>query len=79
MICPRCDDTRAALLFESPESGAWVVYHCPRCDFTWRSTEEEEVIQPEKYDPAFKLNEDKIRRMENKPPIPPLRTRKDPA
>ena len=79
MICPRCDDPRALQFFESPEPGAWVLYRCVRCFFVWRSTEEEEVIRPELYDPEFKLNDDKIRQMDDKPPIPPLRAQKKPA
>ena len=73
MICPRFDDPRALQFFESPEQGAWVLYRCVRCFFVWRSTEEEEVIRPELYDPEFKLTEEKIRQMGDKPPIPPLR------
>jgi hypothetical protein len=73
MICPRCDDTRAEAIFESPVSGAWVLYRCPRCYFVWRSTEEEEVTRPELYEPKFKLDEQKIAAMDEKPPIPPLR------
>jgi vanillate/4-hydroxybenzoate decarboxylase subunit D len=73
MICPRCDHDQAYKFFESPESGAWEVYRCPRCHFNWRSTEEETVTDPKRYDPKFKLDEKRIREMAPKPPIPPLR------
>jgi len=71
MICPRCDDQRAAKIFDSPESGAWEIFRCPRCFFTWRSTEEDRVTRPELYDADFKLSEAKIREMIPKPPIVP--------
>jgi hypothetical protein len=73
MICPRCDGAEAGRIFDAPESAAWSVFHCPRCYFVWRSTEEAEVTEPALYDPRFKLNEEKIRNMAPKPPIPPLR------
>jgi hypothetical protein len=72
MICPRCDHDQAAKIFEAPENACWEVYHCPRCDFVWRSTEEETVIRPELYPKKFKLSAQKIRTMDPKPPIPPL-------
>ncbi|MFH1488796.1 MAG: non-oxidative hydroxyarylic acid decarboxylases subunit D [Pseudomonadota bacterium] len=73
MICPRCDHDQASKIFEAPEDASWEVYRCPRCYFVWRSTEGEEVTNPELYDPRFKLNEEKIRAMDPKPPIPPLK------
>ncbi len=72
MICPRCEDERAAKFFDSPDAGAWELYRCPRCYFVWRSTEEDEVIRPERYNPKFKLSESKIAQMSDKPAIPPL-------
>ena len=71
MICPRCDDQRAVKIFDSPEIGAWEIYRCPRCFFTWRNTEEDRVTHPELYDADFKLSEAKIREMIPKPPIIP--------
>ncbi len=73
MICPRCDEDKAFKLFEAPVDGSWEVYSCPCCSFTWRSTEEEEITNPKLYNPKFKLNEQKIKEMAPKPPIPPLR------
>jgi uncharacterized C2H2 Zn-finger protein len=72
MICPRCDSGEARTIFEAPENGVWQVYRCPRCFMVWRSTEEERVTNPALYDRRFKLNEEKIRSMDPKPPIPPL-------
>lgn len=73
MICPRCDDTQAYKIFDAPENAVWSVYHCPRCYFVWRNTEEAEVTDPEHYDPRFKLTEEKIRNMAPKPPVPALK------
>ena len=73
MICPRCDDDRAEKIFEAPEDGSWEVCRCPRCYFTWRSTEGKEVTDPKLYSPKFKLNDRQIQNMAPKPPIPPLR------
>ena len=73
MICPRCDDDQAYKFFEAPADKSWEVYRCPRCYFTWRSTEEGEVIDPKLYHPKFKLSERQIEGMAPKPPIPPLR------
>ncbi len=73
MICPRCDSNKAYKIFEAPQDRSWEIFRCPYCNFTWRNTEEEEVTNPLLYNPRFKLNEDKIKNMSPKPPIPPLR------
>ena len=77
MICPRCDHDQAYKIFEAPEDASWGVYRCPRCHFTWRSTEEEEVTNPKLYNPKFKLSETQIQNLPPKPPIPPLRKPKE--
>jgi uncharacterized C2H2 Zn-finger protein len=73
MICPRCDYDQAYKFFEAPSDKSWEVYRCPRCNFNWRSTEEEEVTNSNLYHPKFKLSERQIEGMAPKPPIPPLR------
>jgi transposase-like protein len=74
MICPRCDSNAAYKNFEAPEDkNIWEVYRCPRCNFTWRNTEEGSITDPKQYSERFKLNEKQIREMAPKPPIPPLR------
>jgi len=74
MICPRCDSEQAYKIFEAPEDPKlWEVYRCPRCNFTWRSSEEEQVTDPRQYSPKFKLTEKQIQELPPKPPIPPLR------
>lgn len=76
MICPRCKGDQAYKIFEAPEDASWEIYRCPRCYFVWRSIEEDEVTHPELYDPRFILSEEKIKAMDPKPPIPPLREAK---
>ncbi len=75
MICPRCDSVDAYMVFEA-EDKSWEVFRCPRCNFNWRSTEESGVTDAKLYDLRFKLDEEKIRQMVPKPPIPPLRAKK---
>jgi len=76
MFCPRCDKDEGIKLFEAPKDGSWEIYRCQYCDFVWRSTEKEYIRNPAHYDPIFKLNDDKVSKMIEKPLIPPLR--KDP-
>lgn len=56
MKCVRCLHDTAGLLTKAPDnSGAWEMYVCSRCNFTWRNTEEEDVIIPDKRDPNFQF------------------------
>ncbi|WP_282434458.1 non-oxidative hydroxyarylic acid decarboxylases subunit D [Desulfosporosinus acididurans] len=54
---------------KAPVDNAWEVYICKTCDFTWRSTESEDITNPEKYDSKFKINPEKISALEVIPPI----------
>ncbi|MDD4335485.1 MAG: non-oxidative hydroxyarylic acid decarboxylases subunit D [Desulfotomaculaceae bacterium] len=59
MKCVRCLHDTAGLLTKAPDgSGAWELYVCSRCNFTWRSTEENEVIKPELRDPNFQFTQE---------------------
>jgi protein-arginine kinase activator protein McsA len=69
MICPRCDSKTANLLIASPVGNEWEMYICNECNFTWRSTEPEDIRDPEMYDPKFKLSKEKISKMVVNPPI----------
>ncbi len=69
MICPRCDSNAADLLVKAPVENAWEVYICGTCNFTWRSTECEDITNPAKYDRRFKIDPISIRNM---PVIPPV-------
>ena len=72
MLCPRCGSSTTNLLVKSPVDDAWVVYKCQTCDFTWRSTESEDVTDYNKYDTRFKINPVKIEELPIMPPIPKL-------
>lgn len=73
MKCVRCLKGTAAKFAEAPDgSGAWEMYVCDRCFFSWRSTEEDEVINPEKRDPDFQLNGE-IEDLPIPVPVPPLK------
>ncbi|HUL30158.1 MAG TPA: non-oxidative hydroxyarylic acid decarboxylases subunit D [Thermodesulfobacteriota bacterium] len=73
MFCPRCDQDKAIKFYEAPKDGSWELYRCQRCDFVWRSTEKEEIRNRQLYPAEFKLNEDQMAKMTEKPTIPPLR------
>ncbi len=66
MKCPRCDSDQARIMVTSPVGNEWTVYVCEKCWYSWRSTENIDVL------PKFKLNDDKIAQMGMIPPIPPL-------
>jgi vanillate/4-hydroxybenzoate decarboxylase subunit D len=72
MICPRCDSDNVGLLVKSSVDEAWEVYKCSTCYFTWRSTEPDDIKDPEKYDIRFKIKPAKIPELSIIPPIPKL-------
>ena len=72
MICPRCDSNAADLLVKAPVDNAWEVYICGTCNFTWRSTESEDVTNPARYDRRFKIDPISIPNMPVIPPVPKL-------
>ncbi|EFH79849.1 non-oxidative hydroxyarylic acid decarboxylases subunit D [Ktedonobacter racemifer] len=67
--CPRCDDPNGAILTESPVKGSWIMYRCPRCLFTWRSTEPEHITNPALYNRDFKLTPEMTEHAQVTPPI----------
>ncbi|GAB6173755.1 non-oxidative hydroxyarylic acid decarboxylases subunit D [Paradesulfitobacterium aromaticivorans] len=74
MKCVRCLHDTANKLTVAPDgSGAWEIFGCSRCFFTWRTTEEEEVINPDKRDPYFQLDGVEIDDLMVLVPVPPLR------
>lgn len=73
MICPRCDSKTVDLLTKAPVDDAWEVYICKTCCFSWRSTESEDIKNPEKYDIRFKISPDKISTLGVIPPIPAIK------
>jgi hypothetical protein len=74
MICVRCFEVTAARVAKAPDgSNAWEVYYCQRCNFSWRSTEEPEVIDPEKREAYFQLKGVDLDTLLHPVPIPPLK------
>ncbi|WP_425058990.1 Protein ShdD [Sporomusa carbonis] len=73
MKCARCLCDTADIVAHAPDgSNAWTVAYCRRCNFSWRSSEEEEVINPEKRDKAFQLADVDLGDLLIPVPIPPL-------
>ena len=73
MICVRCLKDTARKVAEAPDqSGAWEVYYCERCNYSWRSTEEEEITVLERRDPEFQLDQVDLETLSSPNPIPPL-------
>ncbi|WP_236026315.1 non-oxidative hydroxyarylic acid decarboxylases subunit D [Alicyclobacillus suci] len=68
--CPRCDSNTAEILCESPVAGCWVMYICPVCTFTWRSTEPNDIVDAKMYDPRFKINPLEMDKYQIHPAIP---------
>lgn len=66
MICPRCGFESISTIAKSPVEGAWEVYECDQCFFSWRSTEDVDVHD------VFKLTKEQIDGLQIIPPVPPL-------
>ncbi len=73
--CPRCGTAGPETLSHSPVAGAWTVFHCPTCFFTWRSTEPDFITDPAKYDPNFKFAPAEMDHFGVMPTIPELKRR----
>ncbi|MBM7645453.1 transposase-like protein [Scopulibacillus daqui] len=71
--CPRCESKKTETVSQSPVKGAWEVYLCPVCMFTWRSSEPESITNPEKYNKAFKVDPQDIPHAAKVPPVPEKR------
>lgn len=73
MICPRCESETVELMTKSPIEGAWEVYICDTCTYSWRSTETPDKTDPKQYKASFKIKPASIPSMLVIPPVPPLR------
>ncbi|QCH13666.1 hypothetical protein CB0101_00820 [Synechococcus sp. CB0101] len=71
--CPRCNCKTTEVQFRSPVQGAWELYRCTTCMFTWRSTEPASMTNPELYDPVFKIDPNDLSSFPVMPAIPPLK------
>ncbi len=69
MKCPRCGSETIELLTKSPVEGAWEVYICKTCCYSYRSTEEEELKNYDLYDSRFKVDPTTINKQQVIPPI----------
>jgi hypothetical protein len=75
MKCIRCYEDTAKQIAKAPDgSNAWVVNYCERCNFSWRNSEEPEVITPEKRPAFFQLKGVDLTNLLHPCPIPPLKT-----
>ena len=72
-VCPRCGSHTVEVVYKSPVEGAWEVYMCTTCRYTFRSTEPDYMTDPDKYDPTFKLDPEGLQDFPMMPAIPPLR------
>lgn len=77
MICPRCESDNAELMVKAPVNEAWQVYICNTCYFSWRSTEDELIRDPKKYDNKFKINPKEIPHLISIPPVPKIKVKTD--
>ncbi|WP_425058757.1 Protein BsdD [Sporomusa carbonis] len=73
MICPRCDSNTAEKIVDAPKDKSWEVYLCSTCGFSWRSTEDEAITDPARYDKKFKLEPAVLDSLLAIPPVPPLK------
>jgi vanillate/4-hydroxybenzoate decarboxylase subunit D len=71
--CPRCRSRTIAMQSTSPVAGAWTVFGCATCLYTWRSTEPEENTNPDKYPAVFRLKAEDMPNLAVSPSIPPRR------
>lgn len=71
--CPRCRAPTIALHSASPIAGAWAVFGCATCLYTWRSTEPEANTNPDKYPAVFRLRPEDMPNLAISPTIPPRR------
>ena len=73
MQCVRCRKDTAKKIASAPDgSGAWEVHYCNNCNFSWRSTEEDDVINAEKRDSYFQLENEDLTKLLVPVPVPPL-------
>jgi len=75
MKCIRCYEDTVKEVAKAPDgSNAWVVFYCEHCNFSWRTSEEPQVIDPEKRPAFFQLKGVDLSDLMCPCPIPPLKT-----
>lgn len=74
MNCVRCLKDGVRVVAKAPDgSGAWEIYKCDHCNYGWRSTEPEEITNPEKRDPRFQMEGKDLSALLSPCAIPPLK------
>jgi hypothetical protein len=74
MQCVRCLRDSASVVAKAPDgSGAWQMIYCSACNFSWRTSDEDAFIHPEKRDKTFQLEGPALDKVQILIPIPPLR------
>jgi late competence protein required for DNA uptake (superfamily II DNA/RNA helicase) len=74
MKCLRCLTDTAQKIADAPDgSKAWEVYYCSRCNYVWRSSEEDAITDIEKRNPEFQLDKVDLEKLLIPVPIPPLK------
>lgn len=63
--CPRCLGTEIRTDYEGREGGqtVWLILHCTRCSFSWRTSEPKSAIDPSLRNPDFRVDASQIERM----------------
>jgi hypothetical protein len=62
------------VLGKSPVAGVWIMFGCSTCFYSWRSTEPEENVNPDKYPGPFRLRPEEFPELAVIPAIPPRRS-----
>lgn len=76
MICVRCLRDTAKKVADAPDgSGAWEMYYCITCNYSWRNTEPDYITIIEKRDPWAQLS--KIENLTSLPSAGPYKTMKE--
>jgi len=74
MKCIRCYEDTAKQVAKAPDgTGAWEVNYCEHCNFSWRTSEEPEVIIPDRRPVFFQLKGVDLNKLMHPCPIPPLK------
>ena len=75
MQCVRCLRDGASVVAKAPDgSGAWEIIYCTACNFSWRTSDEDQYINPTKRDKSFQLEGSALEKVQILIPVPPLRT-----
>ncbi len=59
-ICPRCRHTDLHTVARSPLADVWEYYVCQLCWYGFRSTEQPQATDPDRYPVAFRLSRDTL-------------------